>query len=254
MGKIKPSNSFKVKLALEMIKGAETVAQICSRYGVHPSQAHKWKAQAVEGLEVIFADKPNSILKEKNELIEELYRQIGQLNFELDWLKKKLPDSLSERLKLIDRGHSTIPIVRQCQLLGLNRSNVYYRHAPISDYDLFLMNKIDEVYTELPFYGSPKITRELKNQGLIVNHKKIERLMAEIGLYAIVPPRNTSKPHPQQPVFPYLLKNQKTEKSENHLSKLSLGRGHHLCPGQRYLVLFDSDSGLVFPKGQKSLT
>ena len=90
MGKIKHSNSFKVKLALDMIKGVDSVAQICSRYGIHPSQAHKWKAQAVEGLETIFADKPNSALKEKNELIEELYKQIGQLKVELDWLKKKV--------------------------------------------------------------------------------------------------------------------------------------------------------------------
>jgi transposase-like protein len=90
MGKIKHSNSFKVKLALEMIKGAESVAQICSRYGIHPSQAHKWKQQAVEGLEAIFADKPDSALREKNELIDELYKQIGQLKVELDWLKKKV--------------------------------------------------------------------------------------------------------------------------------------------------------------------
>jgi len=68
------------------------------------------------------------------------------------------------------------------------------------------MSKIDEIYTELPFYGSPKITKELKNQGIIVNHKKIERLMAEMGLQALVPQKNTSKPHPDHPVFPYLLR------------------------------------------------
>jgi len=68
------------------------------------------------------------------------------------------------------------------------------------------MRKIDEVYTGLPFYGSPKITKELKNQGIIVNHKKIERLMAEMGLQALMPQKNTSKPHPNHPVFPYLLR------------------------------------------------
>jgi len=68
------------------------------------------------------------------------------------------------------------------------------------------MEKIDEIYTDLPFYGSPKITRELKNQGIAVNHKKIERLMVKMGLYAVVPQRNTSKPHPSHPVFPYLLR------------------------------------------------
>ena len=68
------------------------------------------------------------------------------------------------------------------------------------------MSKIDEIYTELPFYGSPKITKELKNQGIIVNHKKIERLMGKMGLQALVPQKNTSKPHPDHPVFPYLLR------------------------------------------------
>lgn len=90
MGNIKHSNSSKVKLALEMIKGAEPVSALCSRYGIHPSQAHKWKNQAIEGLEIIFSDKPNTALKEKNELIDELYKQVGQLKVELDWLKKKL--------------------------------------------------------------------------------------------------------------------------------------------------------------------
>jgi len=90
MGKIKHSNSMKVKLALEMIKGIEPVSAICSRYGVHPSQAHNWIARALEGLDVIFSGKPDGALKEKNELIEELYKQVGQLKVELDWLKKKL--------------------------------------------------------------------------------------------------------------------------------------------------------------------
>ena len=90
MGKIKHSNSSKVKLALEMIKGTEPVSAICSRYGVHPSQAHKWKNQATSGLEAIFSGKPDGALKEKNELIDELYKQVGQLKVELDWLKKKV--------------------------------------------------------------------------------------------------------------------------------------------------------------------
>lgn len=91
MGNIKRrhSSSFKVKVALEMIKDAESISSICSKHSIHPSQAHKWKNQAIEGLQVIFTGKPTTALKEKNELIEELYKQIGQLKVELDWLKKK---------------------------------------------------------------------------------------------------------------------------------------------------------------------
>lgn len=71
------------------------------------------------------------------------------------------------------------------------------------------MRKIDEVYTELPFYGSPRITKELRQQGLVVNHKAVERLMREMGLQAIFPQKNTSKKHPDHPVFPYLLRTKK---------------------------------------------
>ena len=92
MGNIKRkhASSFKVKVAMEMIKDSDTVANICSKYSIHPSQAHKWKSQVLEGLELIFIDKPRSELKEKNDLIEELYKQIGQLKVELDWMKKKV--------------------------------------------------------------------------------------------------------------------------------------------------------------------
>lgn len=92
MGNIKRihSSSFKVNVALDMIRADEQVSAICSKYSIHPSQAHKWKKQALEGLVLIFQNKPNSELKEKNELIDELYKQVGQLKVELDWLKKKL--------------------------------------------------------------------------------------------------------------------------------------------------------------------
>jgi len=81
---------------------------------------------------------------------------------------------------------------------------------PVSEYDLWLMKKIDALYTEMPFYGSPRITQHFKKvDGLIVNHKKIERLMSEMGLYAMVPQKNTSRPHPSHPVFPYLLRSKR---------------------------------------------
>lgn len=73
-----------------MIKETDKVANICSRYSIHPSQAHKWKNQALEGLEIIFTDKIKPELKAKDELIEELYKQVGQLKVEHDWLKKKV--------------------------------------------------------------------------------------------------------------------------------------------------------------------
>jgi len=121
-----------------------------------------------------------------------------------------LPEPPADRLKLIDKDNSVLPITKQCRLLNVNRSNIYYRPVPISDYDLLVMDKIDKIYTEMPFYGAPKITKHLRlNEGLRVNHKKIERLMAVMGISAIRPQRNTSRKHPQHPVFPYLLRRKK---------------------------------------------
>ena len=106
---------------------------------------------------------------------------------------------------MIDPAHSQLTIARQCELLGVSRSGYYYDPMPFSEHELSVMKKIDEVYTELPFYGSPRITKELHRQGMIVNHKAVERLMRKLGLMAIYPQPNTSRPHPQHPVFPYLL-------------------------------------------------
>lgn len=82
--------TFKAEVALELIKATDTIAAVCSKRGIHPTQAGIWKQQALTGLATIFADGPTTALKKKDHLIEELYRQIGQLKVELDWLKKKV--------------------------------------------------------------------------------------------------------------------------------------------------------------------
>ena len=92
MGNIKRSHpaSFKAKVALDLIKEVDSLAAIASKYAIHPTQARQWKMQMLDNIEALFSDKPSTALKEKDELIDELYKQIGQLKVELDWLKKKL--------------------------------------------------------------------------------------------------------------------------------------------------------------------
>ena len=98
-------------------------------------------------------------------------------------------------------------MARQCQLLGLPRSSFYYpRRDGESPENLRLMKQIDRIYTRWPFYGYPRITDELRDQGRIVNPKRVARLMRLMGLQAIVPGPHTSRPHPQNPVYPYLLR------------------------------------------------
>ncbi len=81
--------SFKAKVALEAIREQKTSAEIASEYQVHPGQIRNWKATASKGLIDLFTDKRKNRDQDREELIQELYRQLGQLNADLNWLKKK---------------------------------------------------------------------------------------------------------------------------------------------------------------------
>jgi len=107
---------------------------------------------------------------------------------------------------MIDRA-STLPITRQCQMLDLSRSSVYYRLKPIPEQDLALMRKIDEIHLKRPFFGSRKIRDRLQRQGYRVNRKKVQRLMCLMGISALYPKRRrTSLPEKGHKIYPYLLR------------------------------------------------
>ena len=91
MGKIRKSYSsaFKAKVALESIKKEKTISQLSSEYGVHANQINQWRRRLLEELPEIFSKKRQKQEKDSEDLQDELYRQIGQLKVELDWLKKK---------------------------------------------------------------------------------------------------------------------------------------------------------------------
>lgn len=95
---------------------------------------------------------------------------------------------------------------RQCELLALNRSTLYYVPAKLSAEEAALMKAIDRIFTKWPFYGSRRIAFELRKLGHKVNRKRVQRLMRTMGLQALVPGPHTSKPHPDHKVYPYLLR------------------------------------------------
>lgn len=93
---------------------------------------------------------------------------------------------------------------RQCTLLGLNRSGLYY--SPAAE-DLLLMKRIDAIYTDHPFFGVVTMTDQLRVEGYHVGPKRVRRLMRQMGLEALVPKPSTSKPHPEEHrIWPYLLR------------------------------------------------
>jgi len=106
---------------------------------------------------------------------------------------------------MIDRA-SPMPMTRQCEILNLSRSSVYYLPVPIVDRDLELMRRIDETHLKRPFYGSRKLRDVLQRQGYHVNRKKVQRLMRVMGISALYPKRRTSFPGKGHKIYPYLLR------------------------------------------------
>jgi putative transposase len=107
---------------------------------------------------------------------------------------------------MIESGHVTLSIRRQCELLGLSRARYYDTPAAASALNLELIRRIDKQYLETPFYGWPRMTAHLQRLGYAVNHKRIQRLMRLMGLEAIYPKPRTTVADPGHCVYPYLLR------------------------------------------------
>jgi putative transposase len=121
-----------------------------------------------------------------------------------------LDRSVEQNVALIEPDHPQLSVRRQCQLLGLHRSNFYYQpvRAPGAETDrnLELMRRLDEQYSETPFYGVRRMTAWLATQGYVVNPKRVRRLLRRMGLWAIYPGPRTSIATAGQRLYPYLLR------------------------------------------------
>jgi putative transposase len=106
---------------------------------------------------------------------------------------------------MINREHP-LPITKQCQLLKLCRSGIYYASVPVSDKNRDLMSLIDKIHLELPFLGSRGIRNELLNKGYTVGRSHVRGLMRKMGIEAIYKKPRLSEPHPGHTIYPYLLR------------------------------------------------
>lgn len=109
-------------------------------------------------------------------------------------------------MALLDWETRELPIKTQAEFLGLNRSSLYYKPRSPSPEEVRLKHRIDEIYTEYPFYGSRRITAQLRREGWQVNRKAVQRHMREMGLEAIYPGPNLSRRRQEHRVYPYLLR------------------------------------------------
>lgn len=109
-------------------------------------------------------------------------------------------------MEMLIRQHHGLSLSRQCQLLGISRSSVYYQPVAADPFDLEIMGLIDRQYLLTPFYGSRRMQAWLNQQGYPVCRKYVQRLMRLMRIEAIYQKPNTSKPNPQHKVYPYLLR------------------------------------------------
>lgn len=116
---------------------------------------------------------------------------------------------------MINTG-SALSVTRQAKLLNVSRSSVYYRPKPESQEELDLLKRLDELFTENPIYGSRRLQVMLKREGMRVGRRRIRRLMKKLGLWAVRPKPDTSKPHPEHKIYPYLLRGLAIERP-NHV-------------------------------------
>jgi len=120
--------------------------------------------------------------------------------------KKYQTMSVREKRAAMQDAPPMQSIRKKCKAVALPRSSYYYRPRPETEKTLSVMAAIDVIYTKHPFYGSPKITATLRQRGIVVNHKRVERLMGRMHIRAITPHPRTSTPAPEHRIYPYLLR------------------------------------------------
>jgi putative transposase len=115
---------------------------------------------------------------------------------------------------MIERHHPSLPILRQCALIGISRSTFYGGPRVESDETLALMRAIDKQFMETPWYGARQMARHLRREGHTIGRKRVRRLMARMGLAAIYQRPKTTVRQPQHRIYPYLLRDMAIERPD----------------------------------------
>ncbi|MCI1003121.1 MULTISPECIES: IS3 family transposase [Ochrobactrum] len=200
------SPAFKAKVALAAIRGEQTLVELSQQFDVHANQIKQWKEQLLEGATGVFGDETKVEPAGPTVDVKTLHAKIGELTLENGFFVRcARQGGIAGRKEMIDRNHK-LSVVRQAKLLGFSRGSVYYSPRPVSNVDLALMRRIDELHLDYPFAGSRMLQGLLRGEGLEVGRLHVATLMKKMGIEAIYRRPNTSKPAPGHKVYPYLLR------------------------------------------------
>ena len=119
---------------------------------------------------------------------------------------------VKDKRSLIDKEHKRLSIKRQCELLGLNRSSYYFKPKGFSPGDYAIMRRMDEIFTEHPYYGARRMKHVLTKEGYPIGRKRVSRYYQILGIETIYPKMNLSRRNQAHKVYPYLLKGLEIEK------------------------------------------
>ena len=216
------SADFKAKLVLEVLEGEKAINEIASKYEVLPVSLKNWKKQFLENMSLAF-DKSTIVKEYKNE-IETLQKdkdliakKLGETIVEKEFLEGKLESLVSSksRRNFIDTK-LPISLNKQCQLLNISKSSLYYQPVKkfSSEGELELLNAINDIYSEFPYYGTRRIVTALQNMGINIGRKLVRSAMKYIGIEALYPKPKTTIPNKEHKKYPYLLKQFKNDKNQ----------------------------------------
>lgn len=157
---------------------------------------------------------------------------------------------------MIQREDRELSLVSRADLLGLSRSSLYYQAAPPSPEELRVKHRIDEIYTQYPFYGSRRIGIQLRREGLVINRKAVQRHMREMGIEGIAPGPNLSRRNLEHRIYPYLLRGLQIKRPNQvwgiDITYIRLSAGWLYLVGvidwySRYVLSWELDASLEMP-------
>ncbi len=239
------SAEFKSKLVLEVLEAEKTINEIASHYEVLPVSLKNWKKQFLENMSLAF-DKSSVVREYKTEIEilqkdkDNMAKKVGELTLERDFLEGKLVSLVSSKSRktFVDSEHK-LSLNKQCIALNISKSSLYY--IPVqkfsSDEDITLLNMVNDIYSEFPYYGTRRMLTALENEGFFVGRKLIKTIYQYLGIRAIYPTKKTTIPNKEHYKYPYLLKEFKNDKNQviidtpnkvwsTDITYIKLERGH----------------------------